>query len=100
MTNSKCEKHNIRTTRCAECGGSDLCQCESNTEKTRLKFNCKKCNPSAFCPCGVKKAFCFTCKGSQICLIHNQRKSRCTGCMNGTELCQHNNRRDKCKECR
>jgi len=95
MSNRKCEKHEIRRSRCRECGGSEICP--HTTEINRLKFNCILCNPDGFCPCGKKKSQCITCAGNQICAKHNQRKSTCTGCLKGTEMCPHGIRKRRCK---
>lgn len=68
----KCE-HSKRTSKCKECGGSQIC------------------------PHDVIRSSCKECEGSQIC-PHNKRRSRCKEC-GGNSICEHNKRKSECKEC-
>jgi len=88
---SKCI-HNKRTTRCIECGGSELCI------HLKQKYQCKECGGSQICIHNKQKAKCKECLGSQIC-IHNKFNGRCIDC-GGKEICIHNKLKHMCKECK
>ena len=72
--------HDKRRTRCAECGGSGLC------EHLKLKETCFFCHGSAYCIHNIQKRVCLACDGSHFC-IHKNRKHRCKIC-GGSELCK------------
>ena len=66
-------KHNLRKSRCVECGGDSICIH------------------------GMNKEYCIECEGSQIC-IHKKEKRFCKDC-DGSGFCEHNTRRRICKHC-
>lgn len=68
MPTKKC-KHNIRKSRCKECGGSELCEhdkrrsrckeCKGGEicEHDKIKYRCKECGGNVFVFIIVKKMF-------------------------------------------
>jgi hypothetical protein len=87
---NKCE-HNIRKSRCIECGGSELCI------HNKRKYRCIECQGSSICIHNLIKSRCINCGGSELC-EHNKRKSICKDC-NGGSICIHNKQKTRCKEC-
>ena len=105
----KCE-HGKRVSRCAQCGGSELCaehgrlknQCRdcgggSFCEHKRIRSTCKECGGGNICEHGKVRGRCVTCGGSQVCQ-HGRYRLSCVEC-GGTLICQHKRRRNTCVEC-
>ena len=108
ITNNKC-KHNIRKSRCVECGGSEICNHNKRRSRCvecgggeicvhkRIKSNCVDCGGSQICIHKRSKTICRECGGSQIC-SHNRIKTACFECKGGS-ICEHNKRRIYCVDC-
>jgi hypothetical protein len=61
VVHKKC-RHNIRISRCKECGGSEVCP-----HGKRDKTYCKECGGSQICKHGKRVKTCKLCGGSDLC---------------------------------
>ncbi len=65
-----CSIHNLRKTRCRQCGGSELCIHD------KQKLHCKICGK---CSHGILKTKCLECKHYALC-SHMKKRVKCREC--------------------